>query len=58
MIPDASRALGKPVYELLGGAVRVDGQIPLPAKPGLGVELNRDALAKFKEYADQKPTLR
>ncbi|MBO9606944.1 MAG: mandelate racemase/muconate lactonizing enzyme family protein [Paenibacillaceae bacterium] len=30
-----------------------DGQIPLPTKPGLGVELNRDALGKFKEAADK-----
>lgn len=25
----------------------VDGQIPLPEKPGLGIELNRDALVKY-----------
>lgn len=29
-----------------------DGKIPLPNKPGLGVELNRDALARFEEAAD------
>ena len=26
----------------------VDGKIPLPTKPGLGIELNPDALAKYK----------
>jgi L-alanine-DL-glutamate epimerase-like enolase superfamily enzyme len=31
----------------------VDGVIPLPARPGLGVELNRAALLKFKEAADR-----
>ena len=29
----------------------VDGKIPIPTKPGLGIELNRDALEKFKEAA-------
>jgi L-alanine-DL-glutamate epimerase-like enolase superfamily enzyme len=29
----------------------VDGVIPLPNRPGLGVELNRDALAHFKQAA-------
>jgi L-alanine-DL-glutamate epimerase-like enolase superfamily enzyme len=29
----------------------VGGKIPLPARPGLGVELNREALARFKEAA-------
>jgi L-alanine-DL-glutamate epimerase-like enolase superfamily enzyme len=29
----------------------VDGVIPLPMKPGLGIELNRDALARFEEAA-------
>ena len=31
----------------------VDGVIPLPTKPGLGVEINRDALEKFKAVAAQ-----
>ena len=26
----------------------IDGQIPLPSKPGLGIELNTDALLKFR----------
>jgi len=29
----------------------VDGNIPIPTKPGLGIELNRAALEKFKEAA-------
>jgi L-alanine-DL-glutamate epimerase-like enolase superfamily enzyme len=29
----------------------VGGKIPLPARPGLGVELNREALDRFKEAA-------
>jgi L-alanine-DL-glutamate epimerase-like enolase superfamily enzyme len=29
-----------------------EGNIELPTKPGLGIELNRDALVKFKEAAD------
>ncbi len=29
----------------------VDGVIPLPTRPGLGVELNRDALARFEAAA-------
>jgi L-alanine-DL-glutamate epimerase-like enolase superfamily enzyme len=29
----------------------VDGALPLPAAPGLGVELDRDALARFEEAA-------
>jgi len=31
----------------------VDGVIPLPELPGLGVELNRDALERFKEAAER-----
>jgi L-alanine-DL-glutamate epimerase-like enolase superfamily enzyme len=30
----------------------VDGVIPLPQRPGLGVELNRDALTRFEQAAD------
>jgi L-alanine-DL-glutamate epimerase-like enolase superfamily enzyme len=26
----------------------VDGQLDLPTKPGLGIELNRDALRKYR----------
>jgi L-alanine-DL-glutamate epimerase-like enolase superfamily enzyme len=26
----------------------IDGMIPLPQKPGLGIELNQDALKKFR----------
>jgi L-alanine-DL-glutamate epimerase-like enolase superfamily enzyme len=26
----------------------IDGQIPLPQKPGLGIELNRDAIEKYR----------
>ena len=29
----------------------IDGKIPLPAGPGLGVELNREALGRFKDAA-------
>jgi L-alanine-DL-glutamate epimerase-like enolase superfamily enzyme len=29
----------------------VDGKIPLPTKPGLGVDINRDALEKFESSA-------
>jgi L-alanine-DL-glutamate epimerase-like enolase superfamily enzyme len=29
----------------------IDGKIPLPARPGFGVELNREALGRFKEAA-------
>lgn len=31
--------------------VMTDGKISLPTKPGLGVEINRDALARFEEAA-------
>ena len=31
----------------------VDGVIPVPLKPGLGIELNRDALARFEEAAQR-----
>jgi len=26
----------------------VDGKIPLPQKPGLGIELNKDAFEKYR----------
>jgi len=29
----------------------IDGKIPIPDRPGLGVGLNREALARFKEAA-------
>jgi L-alanine-DL-glutamate epimerase-like enolase superfamily enzyme len=32
----------------------VDGVIPLPTAPGLGIELNRDALERFKEAAERE----
>jgi len=36
----------------------VDGIVPLPTRPGLGVELNRDALERFKKAAaDRAPAL-
>jgi L-alanine-DL-glutamate epimerase-like enolase superfamily enzyme len=31
----------------------VDGRIPLPTRPGLGIELNRQALQRFKEAASR-----
>jgi hypothetical protein len=31
----------------------VDGVIPVPMTPGLGIELNRDALARFEEAAQR-----
>ncbi|HVO55070.1 MAG TPA: mandelate racemase/muconate lactonizing enzyme family protein [Solirubrobacterales bacterium] len=31
----------------------VDGRIPLPSTPGLGVELNREALAEYKAEAER-----
>jgi L-alanine-DL-glutamate epimerase-like enolase superfamily enzyme len=31
----------------------VDGRIPLPTAPGLGIELNRDALAEYKAEAER-----
>jgi L-alanine-DL-glutamate epimerase-like enolase superfamily enzyme len=31
----------------------VDGEIPLPTSPGLGVELNRDALADYEREAER-----
>jgi L-alanine-DL-glutamate epimerase-like enolase superfamily enzyme len=31
----------------------VDGEIPLPRRPGLGIELNREALERFKREADE-----
>ena len=49
--------------ELCGSALRkelvtdeiqmVDGVIPLPTRPGLGIELNRQALHSFKRAADR-----
>jgi L-alanine-DL-glutamate epimerase-like enolase superfamily enzyme len=32
----------------------VDGVIPLPTRPGLGIELDRDALGRFKEAAERE----
>jgi L-alanine-DL-glutamate epimerase-like enolase superfamily enzyme len=34
--------------------VLADGKLPLPQRPGLGVELNRDALAEFEEAARRR----
>ena len=31
--------------------VLVDGQLALPARPGLGIELNRDVLEEFEQAA-------
>ena len=40
--------------ELVTDELRMeDGVIPLPELPGLGVELNRDALERFKEAAER-----
>ena len=36
-----------------GTPVMVDGKIPLTTRPGLGVELNRDALQRFEEAAER-----
>ena len=36
----------------------VDGVVPLPTRPGLGVELNRDALERFREAAERVSSLR
>ena len=35
----------------------VDGVLPLPTRPGLGIELNRDALERFREAAARVSTL-
>jgi L-alanine-DL-glutamate epimerase-like enolase superfamily enzyme len=32
-------------------ALRTDGTLSLPARPGLGIELDRDVLAEFSEAA-------
>lgn len=32
----------------------VNGSVPLPTKPGLGVELNREAIARFQKAAAEK----
>ena len=39
--------------ELVADELRLaaDGSLPLPARPGIGVELDRDALARFSEAA-------
>ena len=29
----------------------VDGRLALPARPGLGIDLDRDAMARFEEAA-------
>jgi L-alanine-DL-glutamate epimerase-like enolase superfamily enzyme len=34
------------------GLQMIDGEIPLPTEPGLGVTLNREALARFKREAE------
>jgi L-alanine-DL-glutamate epimerase-like enolase superfamily enzyme len=40
--------------ELVADELRmVDGVIPLPTRPGLGIELDRDALNRFKEAANR-----
>jgi L-alanine-DL-glutamate epimerase-like enolase superfamily enzyme len=46
--------------ELVSDELRmVDGVIPLPQRPGLGIELNRDALTRFEREADHAaPELR
>ena len=43
---------------LLQDFTMVDGKLPVPTKPGLGIELNRDALQKFKEAAHKVAMLR
>ncbi len=43
--------------ELVADELRMaDGVIPLPTRPGLGVELNREALERFKEAARRVKT--
>ena len=43
--------------ELVADELRmVDGAIPLPTRPGLGIELNREALERFKEAAHRMKT--
>jgi len=46
--------------ELVSDELRmVDGVIPLPQRPGLGIELNRNSLEKFAREADRAaPTMR
>ena len=46
--------------ELVADELRmVNGVIPLPERPGLGIELNRDALQKFESAADRAaPSMR
>ncbi|MBM3805008.1 MAG: hypothetical protein FJW26_22235 [Acidimicrobiia bacterium] len=40
--------------ELVRDEIRlVDGRIPLPSRPGLGIELNRQALRVFKDAANR-----
>jgi L-alanine-DL-glutamate epimerase-like enolase superfamily enzyme len=40
--------------ELLTQELRmIDGQIPVPTRPGLGVEINREALHRFTEAAER-----
>jgi len=40
--------------ELVADELRmVGGVIPMPTRPGLGIELNRDALKRFKEAANR-----
>lgn len=44
--------------ELVAGELTmVDGVIPLPTRPGLGVELNRSALNRFKQAAEEASTV-
>ena len=31
----------------------IDGRIPLPQKPGLGVELNEEALRRYAQVANR-----
>ena len=31
-----------------------DGKIPVPSTPGLGIELDRDALEQFKDAAQRR----
>ena len=43
--------------ELVSNELRmVDGQIALPKRPGLGVDLNREALARFSRDAEALST--
>ena len=50
------RATGQPVCDLIGGRIKfVEDSVVIPDKPGLGVDLDHDQLARGRERYAKSP---